>query len=530
MTKVLFFAGAFIGLFLLLAFANRLSSPKKAPTSLLSVRRLGVGDAVVLGLVVFFYPLFLLITARFWSATALGAGVIVLLWAGNRLKVAVLSETLVFSDIFLAGHALRYPRLYFGYAPVWIWPLLIFALGAGLWGMSQETSFAGLSVFLRIALTATALVLLFFSGWLLSGPWETVRRFLKRFPLSFDAQTDVWAYTPLGAALLHLLWHGQYRGELRKRWGRTEVNEASGLTAAVQQADRKHRLLIQAESFVLLHRLMERPSCTPTIDALAEKKAAGRLSLAWRGAYTMRTEFAVLTGIAPRQLQTYGFDPYRLAAMLPIRSLAWELKRQGYRTVVCHPNDGRFFDRFRVMRHLGFDEMIDLERLLKGWPQMQKAEAHCGRYIHDRALLTWAADYLKKVSVPTFLFVITMEAHGPWDKKKFPGAERLSEEERYEVHLAHLDSGVSTLIKAQEQGLRASVLMYGDHLPGLCALRRRTPQVPSCTPWVAWDETNADEIECGDEELYPEQLSAHWARVQAQVSDTKHQTCGNSDA
>ena len=69
---------------------------------------------------------------------AAGAALIALLWAGNRLKVAILNEVLVFSDIFLAGHALRYPRLYFGYAPKWVWPVVI-AGGAALgWCLTIE--------------------------------------------------------------------------------------------------------------------------------------------------------------------------------------------------------------------------------------------------------------------------------------------------------------------------------------------------------------------------------------------------------
>ncbi|EJX07788.1 Sulfatase [gut metagenome] len=476
-------AGGFTGLFLLLALANRLSTPSAPPTTLLAVRSLRLGDKAAFGVVALVYPLLLLALDRFWGATLLGVGLIILLWAGNRLKVAILSEALVFSDVFLAGHALRYPRLYFGYAPGWVWPLLIVALGVGGWGLSIEAPLGILDGWGRSGLIAGAFLVFLLVGRRLSRPSRRIRERLGRFALSFDAQTDVWAYTPLGAALLHLLWHGQYRERLRERF---TLKAESDRESTVSEKPLPHRLLIQAESFVPLHQLTARASCTPTIDRLMAQASSGALLLDWRGAYTMRTEFAVLTGIAPRELETYGFDPYRLAAMRPMQSMAWKMKKQGYRTVVCHPNDGRFFERCRVMKHLGFDELIDLQVLRRRWPSMADASAYCGRYIHDKALLTWAADYLRAQTTPTFLFVITMEAHGPWDKSKFPGAQKLTEEERYETHLGHLDEGVSALVKAQEAGLRASVLMYGDHLPGLRLLRERKPPTASSTCWVAW--------------------------------------------
>ncbi len=499
--------GAFCSLFLCLAWANRQSAPQTPPTTLIAARRPWLGDAVSFGTVVFFYSLLLLAINRFWSATLLGAGLILLLWAGNRLKVAILSEALVFSDVFLAGHALRYPRLYFGYAPVWIWPLLGLAVGIGLWGMSAEAPVDGLDGGERLALIAFLAVLLIGMGRALSRPIPWVKRWLNRFPLSFDPQTDVWAYTPLGAALLHLLWHGQHREELRERFS---FSGQARERMPEQKETADHKVLIQAESFVPLHKLLDRPSCTPTIDGLLQKADSGRLNLDWRGAYTMRTEFAVLTGIAPRSLETYGFDPYRLAAMMPMDSLAWAMKRKGYRTVVCHPNDGRFFERFRVMRHFGFDEFIDLERLQAQWPEMKSADAYCGRYVSDKALLAWASAYLSAAKEPTFLFVITMEAHGPWDKAKFPGAESLTEEERYEVHLSHLDQGVAALLKAQAEGLGASVLMYGDHLPGLRLLRSMTPPVPSRTRWVAWSSIARSKSHLRQRDFGPENLGRMW--------------------
>ena len=323
-----------------------------------------------------------------------------------------------------------------------------------------------------------------------SPPDSRVKAFLANYPLTFDTQTDAATYTPIGAAILHSLWHGQRRLALRERFrfeGETEVDAESGAE------EKHHLLLVQAESLAPSGRLLGRASVTPVLDRLAVEGTSGALELDWRGAYTMRSEFAVLTGLKPRELETYGFDPYRLAALVPLESLARRMKRLGYRTVVCHPNDGRFFDRNRVMPNLGFDEFIDLEALKKLDARFTKPEAYCGHYVSDEALLGWAAEYLEKAEEPVFLFVVTMEAHGPWSKDKFPGAEKLTEVERYETHLKHLDAGVRRIVEAEE-GRKASetpgrgidLCLYGDHLPGLGVLRGREDEIPSDTLWVRW--------------------------------------------
>lgn len=107
-----------------LIVANREATPRTSSLNSFG-KGLWIGDVLCAGLVLSIFPLILLLTDRFLTTIAIGLALILLLWAGNRLKVAILSEVLVFSDIFLAGHALRYPRLYFGYAPKWVWPLLI---------------------------------------------------------------------------------------------------------------------------------------------------------------------------------------------------------------------------------------------------------------------------------------------------------------------------------------------------------------------------------------------------------------------
>lgn len=488
MSAVFFILAADIVLMTALVWANYDAAPTQAGRDLkIGQKKFSIGH-VICGLTVsMVYPLLVLVLGRPVSSFVLGLLLVLLLWAGNRLKVSVLAEVLVFSDVFLAGHALRYPRLYFGYAPMWVWPLLGIGIGALIWGISLEpaVSWSRSTELVVCVLLALALLLLFVL--FVRRPRRSVQQFLQHYPLTFDAQTDAAMYTPVGAAFLHVLWHGQRRKALR------EMFRLKNMDIWGQDGGRKrHLLLIQAESYARVDKLLHRPSVTPFLDALCSQTTSGPLELDWRGAYTMRSEFAVLTGIRPRTLETYGFDPYRLAAVEPMDSIARRMKSRGYRTVACHPNDGRFFDRNSVMPNLGFDEFLDLNALIRLDGRFAEASSRCGRYVSDEALLRWAVDYLSASAEPVFLFIITMEAHGPWSKDKFPGAEQMTEVERYEEHLKHLDAGIRRIVEVGSEWERDShpfgldVCVYGDHLPGLQVLRGNEAEISTNTIWLKW--------------------------------------------
>ena len=445
-----------------------------------------VGDAVAAVTALGVQMFFLALTDRTVSSVALTLLLIGCLFAGNCLKVRVLDEPLVFSDVFLAGHAVRFPRLYFGYAPAWVWPVLAAAAGGVLVAVLMEPAM-GKSVLSRLlAVLFLPLALMMFAWRVASGrmKWD-----FGATPLVFSANADARAYTPLGAALLHCVWHGKRRAALRQAFHK-ERGKARGAALPLP-----HIVLVQAESWCPVARILGRPSVTPALDAMQAQGAGGAVQLLWRGAYTMRTEFAVLSGLRLDRLETYGFDPYHFAEGVPVGTLCDDLKALGYRTVAWHPNDGRFFARYAVLPNLGFDEFHDAGDL-GGLPRH-------GRYSSDEALLARAAEYLEGSTEPTFLFIVTMECHGPWDAGRFEGAALLSETERYEWHLASLDRGAAKLRDVVASGkLDAVVGFYGDHWPGLRDLRRS--DAPPDTPWLLWGKA----IQSEKRDLPPEGLRA----------------------
>lgn len=422
-----------------------------------------ISSSVGLGL----FALILLITGRPFSSSLITMLIALIIWAGNHLKQKILSEPLVFSDAMLAKEACTHPRLYFGYAPLYVWPVVALGVALVVWLVFIERGFFQ-SPGIRVIFCLTALTF----SVVLIALYINHFRFTR---LTFDANKDAAHLSPLGAFFIHCAYHLKNRKSIRRRIS-TRTNEKFGSEHQEESLSaQKHLLLIQAESFCDLCKDRNGHSFIPNFERLAAKFSSGHLELPWRGAYTMRTEFSVLTGIPSEELESYAFDPYLLCAASPVESIATKANKLGYNTVVWHPNDKNFFNREKVMKNLGFREFVGIE----GFADLPLN----GRYISDEALLKKAGNWLIEQKENTFLFVITMEAHGPWDKNRFVAADRMHEEERYGFHLSSIDRGLANVLELVEKGKLTGVVgFYGDHLPGLKRLTQ--DKATSKTPWL----------------------------------------------
>ncbi len=213
--------------------------------------------------------------------------------------------------------------------------------------------------------------------------------------------------------------------------------------------------------------------------------------MAASGAYTMRTEFSVLSGLRMDQLGTDGWNPYFTAGRRPVWSLARHLKNQGYRTICVHPFSLWFFKRYNVVPHLGFDE-------LHGEAYFSQAKRY-GPYVSDEALGSYVLDILRKESRPTFVFAITIEAHGPWDRKRWEGIPRddlvagVPEwcGKPLEVYLAHLRNADHMIDHmsaelAANQARPAGLCIYGDHVGSVPRVYARTGYTNRNTDYLIW--------------------------------------------
>jgi len=107
-------------------------------------------------------------------------------------------------------------------------------------------------------------------------------------------------------------------------------------------------VLVQCESFFDARRVspLIGSGLLPAFEACSTDAAfRGHLEVPGWGANTMRTEFAVLTGIPETELGYDRFNPYYALARAPLASQVWRLRQAGYRTICLHPFDRRFFRR-----------------------------------------------------------------------------------------------------------------------------------------------------------------------------------------
>lgn len=442
-------------------------------------RTMNVGHAVAALLGMSLYAGFVAVTARPVLALGLSLAATTLLWAVNRLKMAVLREPLVFSDVFLLGQVHRHPQLYVAHAPsgashgAVLWAALLAAMAA------LEPAYQPLTAKARgLMVLISGLPWLLLHG-LLAGKFPRATAWmLSAHDPSFDPTTDAARFTPMGEALLHVVHHTR-----RVREGLDDLLAATRIAAFGRTDAHRppHLLLTQAESFCDIRRFVPEigDNLFPRIQEAMDHGRHGRLELDWSGAYTMRTEFSVLTGLNIREMETFGFDPYLLAARRPIPSLAHALRDQGYRSICIHPYDPTFFRRDMVMRNLGFDQFL-------GRDFFSNAGTN-GPYVSDPAVLNTAMDLFQDASGPLFVFVITMEAHGPWLPGRFgPAASEKTPLAQYLRHLRSLDSAVGDVLRRSRDLDRDMIFaLYGDHVPSLDVVRGHSA-ASKATDYFIW--------------------------------------------
>jgi phosphoglycerol transferase MdoB-like AlkP superfamily enzyme len=182
-------------------------------------------------------------------------------------------------------------------------------------------------------------------------------------------------------------------------------------------------VVVQSESFFDVRDIFAgiRPEILREFDLLKTSAASwGKLAVPAWGANTVRTEFAFLSGLNAENIGVHRFNPYRKLARQGVPTLAGFLKNLGYRTVCVHPYPASFYTRNKVFPLLGFDEFIDIRSF--------EGVERTGPYVGDVALAEKVCALLEASSVqPIFVFVITMENHGPlhWEKVQEGDEERL---------------------------------------------------------------------------------------------------------
>lgn len=426
--------------------------------------------------------LFLLVLAC--SARPLLAGIVTLAmgagWSqADRDKRRVLAEPIVFTDIYQALDIARHPRLAVPFphkgrivlaalGTIAFFTLVVWLEPAAWQGMGWLIVLLLLAAYSFVRLGRVLLPRLY-------------QNFRQRH-LSADPARDAAQHGALATILLHGLFAGHERATLQAtyRQATATLKTAPGTCGPV--------VLVQNESFFDARRLHSAipKNLLPHFDrGCRDSLQWGRFGVPSWGANTVRTEFAVLSGLSQQALGFDRFNPYFRLADAPLQSLAWQLRTEGYHTVCLHPFDRHFYRRHIVLPNLGFDEFLGEEQFA-GAPRING-------YVPDIEVAKVAEQIIRERGPKVFLFIITMENHGPWsgapdrqigDLAGLP----LDESERlglnhYLSSLVHADAMFGRLRTMLENQNEPAVLgFYGDHLPSF----------PSIYSKLDWQDTRSD--------------------------------------
>jgi len=443
------FAGACLSL-----LVERLLQPGTLPF----LKRHWAALTIHIGLWLLLFAFELAVFRRPWFAAIIVLAFLLFVVQVSNAKFHSLREPFIFQDFEYFTDALKHPRLYIPFLGVGRALIVAVGFGVALYaGLTLESSLVGrvpaADFFLKVAiLAALGLALL----------WLGAR---KKLTVTFEPETDL---RELG--LMASLWrYGEEEHDRHSVPSKYDFAESAQLAFGALP----NLVVVQSESFFDARRLIAgiRTEVLREFDTIkASAVCQGQVKVSAWGANTVRTEFSFLSGLGAESLGVHRFNPYRKLARQGIPTLAGFLKRLGYRTVCVHPYLASFYARDKVFPLLGFDEFIDI----RGFNNAEKS----GPYVGDVAVAERVCALLEASSTqPIFVFVITMENHGPLHLEKVlegdverlyssPPPEGCDDLTIYLRHLSNADH-MAGMLRDQLDALPGSgwLCWYGDHVP-----------------------------------------------------------------
>nr|WP_175104103.1 LTA synthase family protein [Pararobbsia alpina] len=452
----------------------------------------------VLG-VVFVFLCMVLVSGRAQFSSFVSAAVVGLLAAVSNAKYASLREPFVFTDLSLFSQLFAHPRLYLPFLSAS--KVLAIALGTGL-------LIAGFLLEKRHALQPAIFVFLAACACLVVGSLLAAR-----LPLSLIPSDDQRRHGFFAVFVAYLL-----NGLRPATWRTFRRAMESGPFTLGAPAACPDVVVIQSESFFDARRLgsFVRQAILSHHDvARSESVEYGELTVPAWGANTMRTEFAMLSGLPESLLGYARFYPYAFVRHACASLASW-FKRAGYRTLAIHPYYANFFGRDRVFRLLHIDKFLDIASFANA--------RHAGPYVGDAAVADAIIHSLETGGdEPAFIFAMTMENHGPLNLETVEPGEATKyhtlgdgahwhDLTAYLRHLANADAMIAALLEYLRTRRRKTVLcFYGDHVPALPHIFGKLDIEPARSDYFIW--RNFGEVCATERHLSAEELGAALIRA-----------------
>jgi hypothetical protein len=398
---------------------------------------------------------------------------------GNA-KFASLREPLVFSDLSLFSQVFSHPRLYLPFLGLSKLAIVLAGIAAAGGAFIAERPAA---LEQRCVAAIVALICL-----------PACVALSRRLPLTLEPDSDQRRFGFFAAFVAYLI-NGLSRAQ-QLAFARAAV--ASPFAAGHPDVH-PDVIVIQSESYFDARRLGGYVSGEPYAHfdrAKRESFEQGELAVPAWGANTMRSEFAMLTGLKSAELGYARFYPYMFVRRA-CASLAGYFSRGGYRTVAVHPYHADFFDRRRVFAHMHFERFLDIA-------QFDDA-CRVGPYVGDLAVADKLIALLQAGDGnPVFAFAITMENHGPLHLETVSGGESasrhtLGDDARwrdltaYLRHVENADAMIGNLTSYLRERSRPTVLcFYGDHVPAMSSVFNALETEPTRSDYFIWRNFGAD--------------------------------------
>jgi len=385
----------------------------------------------------------------------------------NNAKFHSLREPFIFQDFDYFLDAIKHPRLYlpfFGFKNAVVVAItIVLSLCAGIYMEAPITSHHAIIHFI-LSLTGLACC----GGMLLiAGCWQDPK-------ITLNPTLDLFK-NGLLACLFHYYLDERNSENINKHCKETSIFNID-IANLLPTAELPNLLVVQSESFFDARHLFHgiRPDVLKEFDAIqASASLSGKLSVPAWGANTVRTEFAFLSALSESHTGIHRFNPYRKLVKENFPTIASYLKHAGYRTVCVHPYPASFYQRDRVFPLMGFDEFVDIASFDQAILKDQSSP-----YVSDAAVAKKVCDLLSETSSrPIFVFVITMENHGPLHLEKVlpgetqslylkPPPDKCEDLTIYLRHLANANQMAKTLREHLVSLARPGwFCWYGDHVP-----------------------------------------------------------------
>jgi hypothetical protein len=434
--------------------------------------------------------LLLVLFQRPWFAVVIILAFQYLLVMVNHAKFVTLREAFIFQDFEYFTDAIKHPRLYlpfFGITRTLAAAIgFITAFYLGVWLETPLTESLGLIAFIATwaSLVSVGLILTSIGN-----------RFCPK--AHYQPNQDL---IELGQAAFFLQYWQDEKINAVDLQQTTFVDLPTSLDNHSKLSD---IVVVQSESFFDPRPLYPQIKATVLqhFDQLkAESYQQGRVQVPAWGANTVRTECGFLTGLSPEKMGIHQFNPYRLLAKQSIANLASYLKQLGYKTVCIHPYPVSFYQRNQVYPRMGFDQFIDIQAF--------SDEQKCGQYTGDLAVTDKIIATLKASDdQPVFIFVITMENHGPLhlekpesgDTEKFYHQTPDNKAQDLTVYLRHLHNAdlmvkrLRDIFLERDSHLKkeGTLCWYGDHVPIMAEVYQQLGEPDGLTDYLIWNTRTA---------------------------------------